>query len=470
VTGAYRRGDDRRGAHLRGDALRRAISLVLVVWALAATVAALWLWRRSLPAAGPAAADLEPPPLRVLREVSFGELPGWERDEQSEAVPALLRTCARFAFRGPEAEVRPVEVGGTVADWQPVCSEVGGLRDATTAEVRAFLERRFRVFQVLDNDREEGLFTGYYEPLLHGSRQRTERFSVPLHRLPSDLISVELSDFREDLAGRRIAGRLDGGRLRPYDDRGAIVAGALDARRLEILWVDDPIAAFFLQIQGSGQVELPDGSRIRLGYAGQNGHEYFAIGRALIERGEIPREAVSLQSIRAWLEAHPEEADTMMSLNRSYVFFRELEGDGPIGSLGVALTPGRSLAVDRRFLPLGAPVWLDASAPAVAVAPGGEGPAVGDVGANVRGGSSRSEGDASAALGPTDVPLRRLMVAQDTGGAIRGPVRGDVFWGAGDAAEEIAGRMRHQGRLFLLLPNELASRVDQVEAESGTAS
>jgi membrane-bound lytic murein transglycosylase A len=413
----------------------RAIALGLAAWALLATVAALWLWRRGVPGeAPPTVADVEPPPdRRVLREVAFTDLAGWAEDDQAQAVPALVRTCARFAFLGAAAQVHPVEVGGTVADWQPACAEVSALRGAPAAEVRAFLERRFRVFQALNNDQETGLFTGYYEPLLFGSRSPSPRFSVPLHRLPGDLISLELGDFREDLAGRRLAGRLDGKRLLPYQDRGAIVEGALAQRRLELLWVDDPIGAFFLQIQGSGQVELPDGRRIRVGYAGQNGHEYFAIGRALIERGEIPREEVSLQSIRAWLEAHPEEAEAVMSLNRSYVFFRELEGEGPLGSLGVALEPGRSLAVDRRFLPLGAPLWLDAHAP--------------------------------DATGAGEVVLRRLVVAQDTGGAIRGPVRGDVFWGAGDAAEEVAGRMRHDGRLFLMLPEGLAARIATVTAE-----
>ncbi|HVS13069.1 MAG TPA: murein transglycosylase A [Thermoanaerobaculia bacterium] len=409
------------------DGVWRTVAVVALVWAVAATSVAIREWRRHRP---PAVVEEPAEPLpdrRELRPVSFDELPGWLEDDHAAAVPALLRTCARFSFLGAAAEVRPIELGGTVADWLPVCGEVPSLRGSSAAEVRAFLERRFRVFSVANRDQPVGLFTGYYEPLLRGSRTRSPRYTVPLHRQPPDLVSVELGDFREDLAGRRLAGRLDGKRLRPYDDRRAIVEGAIDRQRLEVVWVDDPIAAFFLQIQGSGQIELDDGTRLRLGYAGQNGHEYFAIGRALIERGEIPREEISLQSIRAWLRSHPEEAEDVMSLNRSYVFFRVLEGEGPIGSLGVALTPGRSLAVDRRFLPLGAPVWLDATAPDPA--------------------------------GPGELPLRRLLVAQDTGGAIRGPVRGDVFWGAGEEAEEVAGRMKSEGRLYLMLPAELAARL-----------
>ena len=278
-----------------------------------------------------------------------------------------------------------------------------------------------------------GLFTGYYEPLLRGSRARSSRYRVPLYRRPPDIVQVDLGRFREDLRGRRLAGRLRGATLEPYDDRRSITAGALRGRGLELVWVDDPIAAFFLQIQGSGQIELDTGERLRLGYAAQNGHPYFAIGRELIERGELTRETVSLQSIRAWLLEHPDEAQDVMALNASYVFFRTIEGDGPIGSQGVALTPGRSLAVDRTFVPLGVPLWLETTAPTV--------------------GNSAAEGAVDQS------PVRRLVVAQDTGGAIRGPVRGDLFWGAGSEAEEIAGRMNSEGRYWLLLPRALAQRV-----------
>ena len=196
---------------------------------------------------------------------------------------------------------------------------------------------------------------------------------------------------------------------------------------------DDPVDAFFLHVQGSGRIALAGGGELRVGYAGSNGRAYVSIGRALIERGAIAREDVSLQSIRAWLAAHPDEAAGVLALNPSYIFFRVLDGamddeDGPLGSQGVALTPGRSLAVDRRFLPLGAPLWLDIMAPA-------------------------------AEPGAPDRRVRRLVVAQDTGGAIRGPLRGDLFWGFGAEAESVAGRMKHQGRYFLLLPRGVAERL-----------
>jgi membrane-bound lytic murein transglycosylase A len=229
---------------------------------------------------------------------------------------------------------------------------------------------------------------------------------------------VELGRFRPAWRGERIAGRVVDGSLAPYASRAEIERGALDPMHLEILWVDDPVAAFFLQVQGSGRAALPDGSTVRLGYDGQNGQTYVAIGRLLVARGALPLDAVSLQSISAWIKAHPEEGAKLMDENPSYVFFKELDGDGPLGAEGVVLTPGRSLAVDRNFVPLGAPLFVDAS--------------------------------------DNGTALKRLMIAQDTGGAISGPVRGDVFWGFGDEAEARAGPMRAGGRYYLLLPRSVA--------------
>ena len=217
-------------------------------------------------------------------------------------------------------------------------------------------------------------------------------------------------------------------RSKPLPDRAAIATGALAGAAPVIAWVDDPVDAFFLHVQGSGRIALAGGGMLRVGYAGKNGHAYVSIGRALIERGALARADVSLQSIRAWLAANPGEAAAVLALNPSYVFFRELHGEGPLGAQGVPLTPGRSLAVDRRFLPLGAPLWLDVMAPA---------------------------SDPAAA----DRRLRRLVIAQDTGGAIRGPLRGDLFWGFGAEAESVAGRMKHPGGYVLLLPNPVAERL-----------
>ena len=410
-------------------------AFLLAAWAAVATGVAFWLWLG--PVRDPVSvSDDSTPDQRVLTEVSFADLPGWEDDSVRQALGPFLRGCVRFRFLGEARTVAPAELAGTVADWLPVCELAQHLRDASEEAVREFLTEQFVPFQVSNNEQAVGLFTGYYEPLLFGGRRRTERFRVPLYRRPQDLVNIDLGAFREDLEGRRLAGRLRDLRLLPYDDRQKIRSGSLGGRGLELLWVDDPIAAFFLQIQGSGQVELPGGERIRVGYADQNGHPYTAIGRELIQRGALSREEVSLQSIRSWLEANPEQAEEVMATNASFVFFRELSGDGPIGAQGVALTPGRSLAVDRRFLPLGAFVWVATLAP-------------------------------PESLDQAEQVVERLMVAQDTGGAIRGPVRGDIFWGAGDEAEEVAGRMKSEGRVWLILPRGLAGRLVGCNAQTG---
>lgn len=353
----------------------------------------------------------------VVAPARFSDLPGWNDDAMAGAVPALLRSCVRLArlpaeqMIGPEAAARPV------AQWQNVCEEASKLPDRDDAAARAFFERRFLPYAASNNGAAEGLFTGYYEPDLRGSRARGGNYTVPLYGRPTDMITIDLGLFREEWRGRSVTGRVDGTTLKPYHDRAAIERGAIDGTAPALVWVDDKVDAFFLQVQGSGRVTLDDGSVLRVGYAAQNGHPYVAIGRELIARGELTRENVSMQSIRAWLRDHPDQAEAILNANPSFVFFRTLEGDGPLGAEGVALTPGRSLAVDRSFVPYGMPLWLDAEDPLDAT-----------------------------------LRVRRLMVAQDTGGAIKGPVRGDVFWGHGAEAAERAGRMKSPGRYWLLVP------------------
>jgi membrane-bound lytic murein transglycosylase A len=351
----------------------------------------------------------------VLKPASFDDLPGWRADDLSQALPAFLRSCHRLVSLPADESLG---IAGTAGDWKPVCEAAAKM---PAGAARSFFESRFQPFAATADGDPDGLFTGYYEPLLHGSKTRSDRYKVPIYVRPPELVMVDLGDFREELKGQRIAGRVEEGQLVPYPDRKAIESGALAGRDLELVWVDDPIDAFFLQIQGSGRVQLDDGSEMRVGYAAQNGHPYFAIGKDLIERGALTKETVSMQTIRQWLEAHPDEADDVMARNASYVFFEELKGEGPLGAKGIVLTPGRSLAVDLKHWPLGVPLWLDAEAP-------------------------------SPHPNEPNRPLRRLVMAQDTGGAIRGVVRGDVFWGHDEDAAEIAGRMKHRGRMWVLLP------------------
>ncbi len=387
--------------------------------------------------------------------VEVASLPGWAGDRVEEALPAMLRSCGRLLAQPADRPLKPVELGGTLGDWRPFCDalddlaapagEDGAARrmvvDADSPSVRALVERELVAVPVSRADAGEaggrpgdasgwlgrlGLFTGYFEPHLRGSRRRSERYDVPLYTHPSDLVMVDLGRFRDDLRGRRVAGRVRGGSLDVYDDRQAISAGSLAGRGLEIVWVDDAIDAFFLHIQGSGRIELDDGTVLRVGYAAQNGHSYHAIGRTLIDLGVMELAEVSLQSIDAWLRANPERAGEVMETNPSYVFFREIRGEGPVGAQGVPLTTERSLAVDRQHIPLGVPVWLDAMVPA-------------------------AEPEAP------DERRQWLLVAQDTGGAIRGSVRGDVYWGSGERAKSIAGRMAHRGRYWALAPRGVAA-------------
>jgi membrane-bound lytic murein transglycosylase A len=324
------------------------------------------------------------------------------QDHTSAAVPVFLKSCARFLARADGAPLDAVAARvdfGRVGDWRSLCEAAEALPSGDDAAAREFFEKEFTPLAVADYGRAEGLFTGYYEIELNGSRQRHGRYQTPLYRKPPDL-----------------------GPEPPT--RAEIEDGALAGRGLEFLWVDDPTDAFFLQIQGSGRVRLKGGGTIRVGYDGQNGRPYVPVGRLLIERGVIPRDKLTMAAIRSWMKRDLEAGAALRRENPSYVFFREIEGDGPIGAEGVALSAERSIAVDRTFVALGIPVWLEA--------------------------------DERFAAADS---VRRLMIAQDTGGAIKGPVRGDVFWGTGEAAGNRAGVMNARGRYYLLLPRAVARRL-----------
>lgn len=348
-----------------------------------------------------------------LKPSTFDALDGWEKDHHAAALKAFQVSCTRILKREDSAFFGPDPWAGTYKDWKNLCSKAQKTA-LVDVKARAFFEQNFKPYAAFSNGKREGLFTGYYEASLNGSYKRHGPYQFPLYARPDDLVMVDLGAFREDLRGRRIAGRVLNGQLKPYETREMIEQ---QKKGKPLLWVDSPVDAFFLHIQGSGRVALDTGGAVRVGYAGQNGHPYYAIGRALVKRGYLKKEDVTMQSIRDWLEKNPDQATEIMNTNQSYVFFDILDNkkgsfDGPLGGEGLPLTPMRSLAVDRALIPYGLPLWLETQ----------------------------------------DPDLKRLMVAQDTGGAIRGPVRGDVFFGYGNEAEERAGKMKAQGQYWFLLP------------------
>lgn len=354
----------------------------------------------------------------VITRSSYAALPDWGSDNFEGIRVALSRSCEKAAALKPENDFGPDARFGKVKAWQDACTRFMEMSSTHPQGYKAYFEQMFVPHEVRAGTEAEGLFTGYYEASLRGSKTRGGKYQIPLHARPSDLVMVNLGEFRDELKGQRIAGRVKDGSLKPYETREQILAGKLPKDLEKVLvWVDDPVEAFFVQVQGSGVVQMDDGSVMRIGYDGQNGHIYYAIGRELVKRGELPKENVSMQAIRGWLETHPDQAAELMNTNKSYVFFRSIEGAGPIGGQNLALTPHRSIAIDRSLLPYGMPLWLDAEGP------GSEGPRI-----------------------------RQLMITQDTGGAIRGPVRGDYFWGFGADAEDKAGKMKSKGRYWIFLP------------------
>lgn len=353
----------------------------------------------------------EPAKPAVIRFVpmTFAALPGWERDDVRAAWPAFMSSCSVLVKR---------------AEWKEPCSIARQVNGNDDKAIRLFFESFFEPRQVIAPDgADTGLVTGYYEPLLRGSRKKGGPFQTPLYKVPDDLITVDLAGVYPELKGMRLRGRLQGKKLVPYATREQIERA--DFAGKELLWVDDPVEAFFLQVQGSGRVQLGD-ETVRVAYAEQNGHPYKSIGRHLVEKGELTAEQATAQGIKAWIAGHPTRMAELFNANPSYVFFREEKLPdpkvGPKGSLGVPLTPQRSVAIDAMQLPLGAPIFL------------------------------------STTHANSDIPLQRLVMAQDTGGAIRGAIRVDYFFGFGTEAAENAGRMKQKGAVWVLMPKEVPAQ------------
>jgi membrane-bound lytic murein transglycosylase A len=352
----------------------------------------------------PAEPSAEPPPAAapLFTAAAWSDLSGWTQDNHAEALPALLASCRVLAKQ---------------AAWREACDAAQAARNLNVRDAaRRFFEQHFTPHRVTNPDgTPEGLATGYFEPIIRGSRTRSPRNRYPVYGAPADIVPLESSAESSHIT----RGRLDGGRVAPYYTRAQIDTDNSPLRGREIAWVEDAMDLFFLQVQGSGRITLAEGGVMRIGFAEHNGHPYRSIGRVLIERGDLSADRASMQGIKAWARANPARQTELLNQNPRYVFFRELTGPAtsPPGALGVPLTPERSVAIDPRYVPLGAPVHIATTWP------------------------------------NTDRPLQRLMLAQDTGGAIRGAVRIDYFWGAGDKAALEAGRMQQSVRVWVLLPN-----------------
>ena len=353
-------------------------------------------------------AILKPTKPGIGRTVDWDELTDWTLDRHAETWPALLNSCLKVRSR---------------PGWQVICEQAAMLDQPSDIEARQFYENWFRPFKLNGSKRNsKGLITGYYEPLLQGSMTQSDKYKWPIYQQPEDLLIIDLGELYPALANKRVRGRINGNRVLPYYSREQIEADRSLLSGYELLWVDNRDDAFFLQIQGSGRVQLDTGEYLKLGYANQNGHPYHAIGKTLIERGELSRQEVSLFTIRNWLVENPNQAEELLNLNPSYVFFtlKPDSNQGPVGSLNVPLTPERSIAIDPALLDLGVPVWLETNLP-----------------------------------GNQSAEYNRLVLAQDTGGAIKGPLRADLFWGHGEDAENAAGLMKERGNLFVLLPKSV---------------
>ncbi|MGB6243152.1 MAG: murein transglycosylase A [Castellaniella sp.] len=374
----------------------------------------------------PALSALPETPARTLKgrytQVSWQQVPGWAGDDLAHAWKGVLNNCRGLMRPVSGSLATPARAAPRA--WQPVCQaavQAGLGPQASGAAVRDFLQMHLRPWRLdqASGQPASGTATGYYEPLIRVSRSRTNVYQWPLYAAPADLLIVDLGAVYPELAGKRVRGKLDGRRVVPYDTRAQIMADP--ARQPPVIvWANDPVEAFFLQIQGSGRGVLPDGSMMRLAYADHNGRPYVSIGQWLARQGEMPLAKTSMQNIKQWAIDHPGRVQQMLNVNPAMVFFREEAIDdpelGPRGAYGVPLMAQRAIAVDTDFVPLGTPVWLDTRQP------GGAG------------------------------LLQRLVFAQDTGAAIRGAARADFYWGTGDQAGASAGRMKQAGQMWLLWP------------------
>jgi membrane-bound lytic murein transglycosylase A len=387
-----------------------------------------------------AAVAAAPAPSAVeYQAVEFATLPGWAEDDHLAALKAFATSCQRIqaaARAGNKAGATPTPPALLV-----ICAQAGELlaKAATRNKAKAFFEQHFTPHRVV-HTAASGLLTGYYEPVIAGARQPSADYAAPIYRRPVDLVNLVSEAERGAKAEQLTHARKTGNGVEPFPTRQQIESGALAGQGLEILYLKDPVEVFFMQVQGSGRIELADGTSVRVTYDGKNGHAYSSIGKYLIDKGLVPADKMSLQALKAWLRSNPQQMREVLWQNKSYVFFRELAGEeaeGPLGVLEIPLTPGRSLALDTAFHAIGSPVYV--AAPTLKHATGREG------------------------------GFNRLMIAQDVGSAIRGPERGDIYFGSGHEAGSIAGVTKHPGNFYVLLPRE-AERGTIIEADVGATA
>ncbi len=355
-----------------------------------------------------------------LSKTTFKKLSDWEEDDQTQGLIAFKKSCEEILKRDPKAPFSDLPHSKTNQTWQTICVAANKIVNPNKKIAQDFFETWFIPYSVKDNFNPQGFFTGYYLPQLQGSLKKTKQYTVPIYGVPTDLVKVNLGLFNAELSNKTIVGQLKDNLLIPYPDRAAINKGALGKNANIIAWTDNIIDIFFAQIQGSALLELPDHQQRIMGYASSNGRPYTPIGKVLIANNAIDKKNLSMQTIRTWLIQHPEQAADILNQDASFVFFT-LQTKGPLGTEQVPLTPEHSLAVDTHFIPLGAPIWLKTEAP-----------------------QNNPQNSLS--------PYQHLLIAQDTGGAIKGIIRGDIYWGAGENAAFSAGHMKQSGRYWILLP------------------
>jgi len=353
----------------------------------------------------------------LIKEVLFDSLPGWQQDDHAGVLSSFALSCETMLKQPAEKTIQTELLTLKAKDWFDACN---ALTNLSPSAAKAFFEQYFVPHAVIKEDGSEGLFTGYFAPIYDGSLEQNDEYAIPLYRRPDHLIRLDLGQFDENLKNKSILGQVKGDQFIPFDDRDTIEQGSLEDKGLEFIWLKNMADAFFLHIQGSGMVRLPDGEQVLVGFAAKNGRPYKSVGRVLLDEGHMLPGEMSMQGIRKWMGENPEKAREIIWHNPSFIFFRRLDGlDGPVGSQGVVLTPERSMAVDPQYVPMGMPLWLDIDP-----------------------------------ILPDQKLIQRLVIAQDTGSAIKGTIRGDFYWGIGDQAGANAGRMKNPGTYYLLIPKK----------------